>query len=345
VPYAYHFDSALYGKYLRKIAEKAGVTRTEGIIEHIATDEQTGHITGLQLKGGQQIQGDFFIDCTGSRGLLLQKTLGVDYLDWSNLLPANTALAVQTERFDTTLPYTRSIAHEAGWQWRIPLTHRNGNGIVFCSDYLSDAQAEQTLLSNLDSKAVNDVRKISFKTGRTAKQWHKNVVAVGLSSGFLEPLESTSIHLIQSAIVRLLKLFPHEGVRESAVNLYNQESAIEYDTIRDFIILHYVVNERDDSDFWQDMRRLTLPPRLQNKLDVFKEVGAIFNDQHDIFKDASWLQVMMGQGIMPQDFHPAANVLAEQQLMDTMQKISHAKRQPMSKMLPHDDFIKQYVGA
>jgi tryptophan halogenase len=345
VPYAYHFDSSLYGKYLRKIAEKAGVKRTEGIIEHVAIDQQSGFVKGLQLNNGKQIEGDLFIDCTGTRALLIQKTLGVEYVDWSHLLPANTALAVQTKRFDKTLPYTRSIAHEAGWQWRIPLTHRNGNGIVFSSDYLTDDQAQRTLLGNLASDPVTDVRKISFKTGRTSKQWHKNVIAVGLAGGFLEPLESTSIHLIQSAIVRLLKLFPHNGIRQSAVNVFNAESATEYDTIRDFIVLHYVVNERDDSDFWQDMRRLTLPPRLQQKIDVFKEVGAIFNDQHDIFKDASWLQVMMGQGLMPQDYHPAADLLSEQQLMDAMHKIAHAKMQPMTKMLPHDEFIKQYVGA
>lgn len=345
VPYAYHFDSALYGKYLRKIAEKSGVKRTEGIIEHIAVDETNGYIKAVQLKDGAQINGDLFVDCTGTRALLIQKALEVEYLDWSHLLPANTALAVQTNRFEKTLPYTRSIAHEAGWQWRIPLTHRNGNGIVFCSDYLSDDQAEKTLLGNLDSEPVNDVRKIKFKTGRTEKQWHKNVIAVGLSSGFLEPLESTSIHLIQSAIVRLLKLFPHDGIKQAAIDLYNDESSAEYDTIRDFIVLHYVVNERTDSDFWHDMRRLTLPPRLQQKIAVFKEVGAIFNDQHDIFKDASWLQVMLGQGIMPEDYHPAANVLSKHQLADTMQKIAHAKQQPMTKMLPHDEFIKQYVGA
>nr|WP_136252441.1 tryptophan halogenase family protein [Ningiella ruwaisensis] len=345
VPYAYHFDSALYGRFLRKRAEKGGVKRTEGIIEHVKTDENTGFITGLQLKDGHQIEGDLFVDCTGIRALLIQKTLGVEYLDWSNLLPANTALAVQTERFEKTLPYTRSIAHEAAWQWRIPLTHRNGNGIVYCSDYLSDEDAERTLLSHLESTPVNDVRKIHFKTGRTARQWHKNVVAVGLSSGFLEPLESTSIHLIQSAIVRLLKLFPHDGIRQAAIDLYNEESVTEYETIRDFIVLHYVVNERDDSDFWNDMRRLKLPHRLEQKIAAFKEVGAIFNDQHDIFKDASWLQVMLGQGIEPEDYHPAANVLPQAQLKDTLDKIRHAKHQPLSKMLPHDDFIKQYLNA
>ena len=193
MPYAYHFDSSLYGKYLRKIAEKGGVIRTEGIIEHVQQDHHSGHITGLQLKSGHQIQGDLFIDCTGSRALLSQKTLGVEYEDWSHWLAADSALAVQTHRFDKTLPYTRSIAHDIGWQWRIPLTHRNGNGIVFSSQYMTDEQAHDRLINNLDSEPVNDVRKISFNTGRTKEQWHKNVISVGLASGFLEPLESTSI--------------------------------------------------------------------------------------------------------------------------------------------------------
>ena len=345
MPYAYHFDSALYGRFLRKFSEQLGVVRTEGIIEHISTDNQTGHISELKLQDGRVVAGDLFVDCTGSRALLIQKTLGVAYEDWSHLLAADSALAVQTERFDTTLPYTRSIAHDIGWQWRIPLTHRNGNGIVFSSAYMSDEQAHDRLINNLDSKPVNDVRKISFKTGRTTKQWHKNVIAIGLSSGFLEPLESTSIHLIQSAVVRLMKLFPHQGIQQSAVDLFNQESKVEYETIRDFIILHYVVNERDDSDFWQDMQRLPMPTRLQEKLEVFKSVATIFNDQHDIFRDASWLQVMMGQGIMPRDYHPAANAMSEQQLREVLSKVAHAKQQPLSKMLKHDEFLHQYLAV
>ena len=252
---------------------------------------------------------------------------------------------MQTERFDSTLPYTRSIAHDNGWQWRIPLTNRNGNGIVYSSNYTTDDQAHDRLVNNLDSKAVNDVRKISFKTGRTKQQWHKNVIAIGLSSGFLEPLESTSIHLIQSAVVRLLKLFPHNGITQSVIDLYNQESQVEYETVRDFIILHYHVNERTDSDFWIDMREMAIPDRLQNKIDVFSDVGNMFNDQHDIFRDASWLQVMLGQGINPQDYHPAANVPSLDQLNETLEKIAEAKQQPLSKMLPHDEFLKHYLGA
>ena len=343
MPYAYHFDSSLYGKYLRKIAEKGGVIRTEGIIEHIQQDPTSGHIHGLQLRTGQQINGDLFIDCTGTRALLSQKTLGVEYEDWSHWLAADSALAVQTNRFDKTLPYTRSIAHDIGWQWRIPLTHRNGNGIVFSSQYMSDEQAHDRLINNLDSEPVNDVRKISFKTGRTKEQWHKNVISVGLASGFLEPLESTSIHLIQSAIVRLLKLFPHQGIQQSAVDLYNEESKTEYETIRDFIILHYYVNERNDSDFWRDMRNLPLPDRLAHKIQVFSDVGEIFNDQHDIFRDASWLQVMLGQGILPKDYHPSVNQMSDAQLSDMLAKVHAAKRQPLAKMLPHDEFLTHYL--
>lgn len=345
IPYAYHFDSALYGQFLRKLSQSAGVKRTEGIIEHIKQCKKTGNIQGLQLRDGSQIEGDLFIDCTGTRALLAQKTLGVKYEDWSHWLPADSALAVQTERFDKTLPYTRSIAHDNGWQWRIPLTNRNGNGIVFSSKYMNDEQAHDRLVNNLASKAVNDVRKISFSTGRTKQQWHKNVIAIGLSSGFLEPLESTSIHLIQSAVVRLLKLFPHHGITQSVIDLYNQESEVEYETIRDFIILHYHVNERSDSDFWVDMREMAIPERLQNKIEVFSAVGNMFNDQHDIFRDASWLQVMLGQGITPQDFHPAANVPSLEQLNETLAKIAEAKQQPLAKMLPHDEFLKHYLSA
>jgi len=345
IPYAYHFDSALYGRYLRKLSESAGVKRTEGIIEHIKQCQQSGNILGLQLKNGTQIEGDLFIDCTGTRALLMQKTLGVEYIDWSHWLPADSALAVQTERFETTLPYTRSIAHDKGWQWRIPLTHRNGNGIVFSSKYMSDSEAESRLVGNLDSPMVNDVRKISFNTGRTKHQWYKNVIAVGLSSGFLEPLESTSIHLIQSAVVRLLKLFPHQGIQQSVIDLYNQEATVEYETIRDFIILHYHVNERRDSDFWIDMREMAIPDRLKNKLEVFAEVGNMLNDQHDIFRDASWLQVMLGQGVTPRDYHPAANVPSMEQLKDALSKIAEAKRQPLAKMLPHDTFLKHYLAS
>ncbi|RVT41667.1 tryptophan 7-halogenase [Rheinheimera sediminis] len=344
MPYAYHFDSALYGKYLRKLAEQAGVVRTEGLIEHVKQNCENGFVQSLLLKDGREVTGDLFIDCTGLRGLLIRKTLGLAYERWDHYLPANSALAVPTERFEQTLPYTRSIAHSAGWQWRIPLTHRNGNGIVYSSSYLSDEQAYQTLMNNLDSKALAEPKKISFETGRTTEQWHKNVVAVGLSSGFLEPLESTSIHLIQSAIVRLMKMFPNQGISEAQVSAYNAESKDEFETIRDFIILHYHVNERDDSDFWQDMRNMAIPHRLQEKLALFKETAGIFNDANDIFRDSSWLQVMLGQGLLPIDYHPSARTYTKEQLLEMMQKIRIAKQQPLAKLTSHDEFLALYTG-
>ncbi|HSG61840.1 MAG TPA: tryptophan halogenase family protein [Pseudomonadales bacterium] len=344
VPYAYHFDSSLYGRYMRKLAEKAGVVRTEGIIEHVSQDPHSGYITSLTLQSGQVVHGDMFIDCTGIRKLLIQQTLGVAYEDWSDLLPANSAVAVQTDRLETLVPYTRSIAHAKGWQWQIPLTHRNGNGIVFSDKYMSDDEARETLLNNLTAKTVNEPRVIKFTTGRTTEQWHKNVVAIGLSSGFLEPLESTSIHLIQSAIVRLMKLFPQRGIDPAAVEAYNRESKIEYETIRDFIVLHYHVNERDDSEFWRDMRHMAIPERLQHKIDLFKQTGVIFNEEHDIFRDSSWLQVMMGQGLEPLDYHPASNAMPDQAFLQRMAQLRNAKREPLSQCVLHETFLEKFLG-
>lgn len=343
--YAYHFDSALYGKYLRKLAERAGVMRVEGIIDEVLLDPMSGAVTALQLKTGQRIAGDLFIDCTGIRSLLMRKTLGVAYESWAHWLPANSALAVPSERFEHILPYTRSIARQVGWQWRIPLTHRNGNGLVYSSNYLSDDGAHDILMANLDSKPLADPRKISFETGRTSQQWHKNVVAIGLSSGFLEPLESTSIHLIQSGVVRLLKMFPNQGITDALIESYNAESKLEFETIRDFIILHYHVNERDDSEFWRDMRHMTIPSRLADKIALFREHASVFNDNNDIFRDASWLQVMLGQGITPHDYHPAAKVGTAAELQQVMTQILQAKQQPLAQMLSHDEFLKRYSGV
>ncbi len=348
MPYAYHFDATLYGRFLRKIAEAAGVRRTEGIIDAVRQHGVSGCVEALQLSDGRLVEGDFFIDCTGLRSLLLQKTLQVPFESYARYLPANRALAVPSERFAQTLPYTRSIAHKAGWQWRIPLTHRNGNGLVYCSDYLSDDEASHLLLGNLDSPALAEPRLIRFETGRTARQWSHNVVAVGLASGFLEPLESTSIHLIQSAIVRLLKVFPQQqGTvgQDAATNYYNEESKAEFETIRDFIILHYHANERDDSDFWRDMRQMAIPARLLHKIELFRQSGQVFNDAHDIFRDASWIQVMLGQGIIPATYHPAAALPSVAELNSTLQRLREAKQQPLSQMLAHDEFLRRYSAA
>lgn len=345
VPYAYHFDSALYGRYLRKISEQAGVVRTEGKIREVRLNPESGFVEALLMENGSEIQGDLFIDCSGMRGLLIQGALQTGYEDWSHWLPCNRALAVPSERFEKTLPYTRSIAHKAGWQWRIPLTHRNGNGLVYSSHHLSDDEATTILLSNLDSTALAEPKPIKFKTGRTLQQWNKNVIAVGLSSGFLEPLESTSIHLIQSAIVRLLKHFPNAGISQTQVDEYNRDSKHEYETVRDFIILHYHLNERDDSEFWRYLRNMRIPERLAHKIALFQETGAVMNDPGDIFLDSSWLQVMMGQGIMPRDYHPTADIPGAEQLQSMLARIASAKRQPLTQLPSHDEFLHQYAGV
>ncbi|MEM0912082.1 MAG: tryptophan halogenase family protein [Pseudomonadota bacterium] len=341
MPFAYHFDASLYAKFLRKIAEQAGAKRTEGMISEVTQDPQSGFIKSVHLKDGQEIKGDLFIDCSGFKGLLIQQKLGAGYDDWSHWLPCDRAIAIPSNRFEQTLPYTRSIAHNAGWQWRIPLQHRNGNGHVYCSNYISDDEALSTLTNNLQSEAIGEPNFIRFKTGRRRKQWHKNVVAVGLSSGFLEPLESTSIHLIQSAVVRLLHLFPHDGINESIVAEYNAQSKLEFEQIRDFIILHYHVNERDDSQFWRDVRSMEVPDRLKHKIALFRQNGRLINEHNDLFLDASWLQVMQGQGITPEDYHPMAKGVTENNLLEMLKTIRKIKQDPVSKLPTHDEFLEK----
>lgn len=344
MPYAYHFDASLYAKYLRRLSEKMGVVRTEGMIESVTQDPVNGFISKLILKSGQQISGDLFIDCSGFRGLLIQQKLNTGYEDWTHWLPCDRAVALPSKRLEKTLPYTRSIAHAAGWQWRIPLQHRNGNGLVYSSEHCTDDQALQTLLSNLDSEAIGDPNFIRFRTGRRRKQWNRNVVCIGLASGFLEPLESTSIHLIQSGIIRLLHLFPHDGIQQKLLDEYNKQSKIEYEQVRDFIILHYHVNERTDSQFWKDVRNMEIPDSLKHKIALFRSNGMLFREQNDLFQDSSWLQVMLGQGIQPQDYHPLANSMPEKTLMDLMANLKQVKNDPIPKIASHDEFLTQFCG-
>ncbi|MDH3942209.1 MAG: tryptophan 7-halogenase, partial [Xanthomonadales bacterium] len=273
------------------------------------------------------------------------KKLGTGSEDWGHWLPCDRAMAVPSERFEETLPYTRSIAHSAGWQWRIPLQHRNGNGLVYSSNHYSDEQAADILLNNLESKALTDPKIIPFRTGRTRKQWNRNVVAVGLSSGFLEPLESTSIYLIQSAIVRLIHLFPHAGVSSDLVDEYNRQSQREYELIRDFIILHYYLNERDDSQFWRDARNMDVPDRLTEKIGLFRSNGGLVQDQLDIFLEPSWLQVMLGQGVIPQDYHPIADSLTNAQLKEKLANTKKLKMEPLPKIPSHDQFLEMFCKA
>ena len=342
--YAYHFDASLYAAFLRRYCENFGVKRTEGIINKVNLNIDSGYVESVELKSEEVIAGDLFLDCSGLRALLIQKTLNTGYEDWSHWLPCDRAIAIPSERLPQTLPYTRAVAHKAGWQWRIPLQHRNGNGIVYSSNYCSDDEAANILLSNLDSEAIGEPNFIKFLAGRRRKQWNRNVVAIGLSSGFLEPLESTSIHLIQSAIVRLIKFFPHRGIDPVNVTEYNRQSAIEYEQIRDFIILHYFANERNDSQFWIDMRNLDVPDSLKRKIDIYHATGNIFREQDDLFVDSSWLQVMLGQGIEPKNYHPIANQLSDEQLKTMLKDIQKIKRDVVLHMPTHDDFLSGICG-
>lgn len=340
--YAYHFDSGLYGQYLRKISEKMGVTRTEGLVEQVNLNPANGFVQSLTLQNQQVIDGDLFIDCSGFKGLLINQKLGTGFDDWSHWLPSNSAIAIPTERAKQTLPYTRSIAHSHSWQWQIPLQHRNGNGLVYSSRYCSDDEALKTLMDNLSTPSIGEAKLIHFKTGRTRKQWNKNVVAAGLASGFLEPLESTSIYMVQSAITRLLKFFPHNGIETESVAEYNRQSKSEYEQIRDFIILHYYLTQRTDSQFWRDMQTMEIPTRLTNKIAQFAANGTLIHDEFDVFWEASWLQVLHGQGITPQDYHPLANQFNEVKLQSIINNMKQSKQAPIHKMPSHDEFLAMF---
>ena len=340
--YAYHFDSARYATFLRKIAEEYGAERVEGKIQQVTQNPETGFIESLQLDGGRAIQGDFFVDCTGFRGLLIEQTLHAGYDDWQHWLPCDSALAVQTENVRPPLPYTRSIAHEAGWQWRIPLQHRTGNGMVYCSKFWSRDEAEARLRANLEGDLVTEPRPIKFQTGTRRRHWVKNCVAVGLSSGFMEPLESTSIHLIQRSVVRFMQMFPHDGVRQPDIDEFNNQMMFEIENIRDFIILHYHVTDRTDTPFWRHCRTMEIPDSLRHRIELFKETGRVFKVPTELFGENSWTQVMLGQGLQPEQYHPIVNMMDEQELRDFLNGIHNSVAGLVNQLPEHQRFIDHY---
>ncbi|MBT3610416.1 MAG: tryptophan 7-halogenase [Gammaproteobacteria bacterium] len=343
--YAYHFDASLYAKFLRGIAEDNGAVRQEGKIKAVEQHPETGFITGVMLESGQLIEGDFFVDCTGFRGLLIEQTLHTGYDDWSHWLPADSAVAVQTESVAPPIPYTRSIAHEAGWQWRIPLQHRVGNGMVFCSKFWSDDEATSKLLGNVEGPTVTDPRVIKFTTGSRRKHWNKNVVAMGLASGFMEPLESTSIHLAQRAIIRLMQMFPYDGVRQPDVEEFNNQMKFEIENIRDFIVLHYHVTNRRDTAFWRHCSSMPIPDSLQHRIELFKQAGRVFKVPTELFGENSWTQVMLGQGLMPEQYHPIVNMMSDDELKVFLSGI-HGSVGNLVRQLPsHQRFIDHYCKA
>lgn len=336
--YAYHFDATLYADYLRQYSEQRGVVRIEGVVELVQLSDIEGRIQSLQLQDGSQLNADLFIDCSGFSATLIEGALNVGYDDWSSYLPCDRAVALQTAQDLPPPAFTRSIAHEAGWRWQIPLQHRTGNGLVYSHKYMSDDEATHKLMQSVDGEVCSEPRVITFKTGRRQQAWAKNCVAIGLSSGFLEPLESTSIHMVQTAITRLIKLFPHNGIKASEVAEYNQQSQDEIEHIRDFIILHYHVNHRPEA-FWQYCRSMDIPSSLQHKIDLFTHSGKVTNSTDSLFGSVAWQQVMIGQGIIPHDFHPIASTLSPQQLIEFQGNIKTVIDQVVAKMPSHQAFL------
>lgn len=343
--YSYHLDATLYAKFLRNFSEALGVTRIEGKITQVNKSEHNGEITSLTLDSGQKISGQLFIDCTGFIGLLIEQALHTGYEDWSHWLPCDSAIAVQTESVTEPIPYTRSIAHESGWQWRIPLQHRVGNGLVYCSKYLSDEDANTLLLNNIQGDTLTNPRVIKYRTGRRRKGWNKNCIAIGLSSGFIEPLESTSIHLIMSSILKLIRLFPFNGISSAAVSEYNQQFNKELEHIRDFIVMHYHVTERDDSAFWRYCQDMEIPATLKQRLELFKETGRIFTSEGELFRVDSWAQVMLGQGLLPEQYHEIAKVMKPGELSKFLTSLRAPIAEAVEKLPSHQEFINHYCKA
>lgn len=343
MPYAFHFDAGLYARHLRRYSETRGVDRIEGRIVQVEQNEN-GDIARLMLEDGTAIGADFYIDCTGFRGLLIEQTLKTGYDDWTHWLPCDRAIAAPSERSAAFTPYTRSTAKAAGWQWRIPLQHRTGNGIVYSSAHMSEDEATASLLAGLDGPPLAEPRSIPFSTGKRRKMWNRNVIAIGLAGGFMEPLESTSIHLIQSAISRLMKLLPGRVIAEADRTEFNRQSDFEYERIRDFIILHYKANERD-GPFWQACRNMDIPDTLAAKFDLWRANGHITREHEELFTEVGWLQVFAGQGVMPRGHHPLADAIPAADLAEFMDTIDKLNAREVAQMPSHADFIAMNCAA
>jgi tryptophan halogenase len=339
--HAYHFDATLVAAFLREYAEKLGVKRTEGIVVDTNLRESDGFIETLSMASGEQVQGELFIDCSGFRGLLIEDALHTGYEDWTQWLPCNRAIAVPCEPVEPLQAYTQSSAHTAGWQWRIPLQNRIGNGHVYSSAYISDDEALSVLINNLDGEALAEPRFLKFTPGRRKKFWNKNCVALGLASGFMEPLESTAIYLVQSGINRLIKMFPNKGFSQVNTDEYNRQSIFEFERIRDFIILHYKANERTDSQFWIDRREMSVPAELTRKMDLFKDSGQIHRDAEELFTEVAWLQVLIGQHIIPDRHHPIADQLTAEHTDQFLEHLRQIIGKAVDGLPSHRDFINK----
>jgi tryptophan halogenase len=344
IAYAYHFDATAYGRFLRRYAERLGVERIEGKIVNVEQDGETGFVTAVELDDDRRIRGDLFIDCSGFRSLLLGHKLGVEFDDWSHWLPCDRAIAVPSEPDETLFPYTRTIAEDSGWQWRIPLQHRMGNGHVYSSAHISTEEAEEKLISTLGGKRLAEPNRLSFKAGRRRKMWEANVVAVGLSSGFLEPLESTSIHLIQHGIQKLLALFPGRGISPVERHEYNRHMVALYEPIRDFIILHYKATHRT-GPFWDHVRNMSIPDTLAHKIELFREHGRVFRYNEELFDVPSWVAVMLGQQVMPRSYDPLLDSLPDAEVVRAMLELKKAYEETALRLPAASDYVRQLVAA
>ncbi len=342
---AFHFDASLYARYLRGFAEKRGVQRIEGQVVQVPQREEDGHITAVVLADGTRVEGDFFIDCSGMRGVLIEQTLKTGYDDWRHWLPCDRAVAVPCASAGPLLPITRATAQSAGWQWRIPLQHRTGNGHVYASRYMDDDEARAILLRNLDGEPLAEPRVIRFVPGRRKRAWNRNVLAIGLSAGFFEPIESTNIHLIQTAIARLVTMFPHGGFDPEDIAEFNAQVDTEYERIRDFVVLHYKATERTDSPFWDHCRTMTVPDSLQRKMDLFRSNARIFRQQDELFGELSWLQVMHGQRVRPRAYHPFADLPSREHVTAFLDDIRGVIGKCVAVMPTHADFVAQNCKA
>jgi tryptophan halogenase len=342
--WAFHFDASLYAAYLSRLAQGMGVRRIDSKISTVLQAEN-GDVRALRLADGRELAADFFIDCTGFRGLLIEQTLQTGYDDWSQWLPCDRALAVPCARTAPLLPYTRATALENGWQWRIPLQHRTGNGHVYSSSFTSDERARDLLLANLDGEPLDEPRMVKFTTGRRKQLWNRNVVCMGLASGFVEPLESTSIHLIQVTIQRLILLFPHKGDVDERRREFNRAAAAEYEYVRDFIVLHYHANNRRGEPFWDACRHMSIPDSLRHRIELFRETAGLFCASDDLFQHSSWLQVLWGQGVRPLATHPFVEAVAPQDRQGYLRDLRALIAQAAQQLPDHAEFIARHCAA
>jgi tryptophan halogenase len=341
IAHAYHFDAGLYAAFLRRYAEQRGVKRIEGKIRSVSTKTDNGFVEAITLESGRRVEGDLFIDCTGFRGLLIEQTLKTGYEDWTHWLPCDRAWAVPCTSVEPLLPYTRATAHGAGWQWRIPLQHRIGNGHVFASSFIEEQDAADMLMRRLDGQPLAEPRMLKFVTGKRKKLWNKNVVAVGLASGFMEPLESTSIHLIQTTVSRLASLFPDQGFNETDIEEFNRQSDFEFERIRDFLILHYHATERSDTEFWNYCRTMSIPDTLRHKMELWRSNARVFRENAELFSEISWVEVFLGQNLVPRSYHPLVDALEEERIANFLDNVRSTIKRCVEVMPTHAAYVAQ----